>query len=296
MNLPSRLVPWCLSVVLFFTSAFVFVVPPTNAASLAQFAGCSGPDCSACNVAYIANGLIGWLIGFLFVLFAGLMAWAGFRLVTAGGNKGALDDAKDSFANALIGIIIVVSAWLIVDTIMRGLVGNSANPGSLEAGGSVSGWLFWSDIQCYEQVDPTFAGVYVPPPQPNIPDLYDNGISINESSLPPPSGTAPISTTPPQVTGDLVTYAGRLFDAGIVPNVQYIATTFGLRVSGGYRSPERNREVGGAANSYHLTGRAADFVGTQAQMQAARQWAGNNGAREALIHDAGSGVHLHVAW
>ena len=33
-----------------------------------------------------------------------------------------------------------------------------------------------------------------------------------------------------------------------------------IRVVSGYRCPEHNREVGGAKNSYHLQGKAADIV------------------------------------
>jgi hypothetical protein len=125
---------------------------------ISQFAGCSGTDCSACNVVDLTNGLIKWLIGFLFVLFAVLVAYAGFGLVTSGGNHHALDEAKSRFMNAFIGMIIILSAWLIVDTIMRGLVGNASNPGSvpqsINSDGEVTGWLFWTNVQCYEQTEP----------------------------------------------------------------------------------------------------------------------------------------------
>ncbi|MFM2423657.1 MAG: hypothetical protein RLZZ70_42 [Candidatus Parcubacteria bacterium] len=134
------------------------IISNTAAQSLASFAQCNGRDCTTCNVVHIANGLIKWLIGFLFVLFAVILAWAGFGLVTSGGNQGALDTAKEKFSNAIIGILLVLSAWLIVDTLMRGLVGNSENRGSVAANvsgeGEVSGWLFWSQVQCYVPVVP----------------------------------------------------------------------------------------------------------------------------------------------
>jgi Type IV secretion system pilin len=126
---------------------------------IAQLSGCTGLDCSACNVVDMANGLITWLIGILFVVFALLLAIAGVRLVTSGGNHHALDEAKSSFMNAIIGFIIILSAWLIVDTIMRGLVGTSSNPGQIRAQGSVTGWLFWTEVQCQEQEDTPFTEV-----------------------------------------------------------------------------------------------------------------------------------------
>ncbi len=146
-----------------FFSLFIIVlfIPalPSEAQDLASFAGCTGADCSTCNVVSMANGLIQWVIGFLFVLFAGLMAWAGFGLVTSNGNSHALDEAKGYFVNAVVGFVIILSAWLIVDTIMRGLVGNSGNRGSVQ---TVTGWLFWTDVQCIDQRAPQNVGAWTP--------------------------------------------------------------------------------------------------------------------------------------
>ncbi len=281
-----------------FVGVAIFNFVPVDVVSaqegLSQLSQCSGTDCSACNAVHLANGIIKWLIGILFVIFAILVAVAGVKLVVSGGNHHALDEAKGMFLNAIIGFIIILSAWLIVDTIMRTLVGTANKPGQLAMGGTASGYLFWSQVQCQR--------VYTPNGDAGQVTLnyeiekYENGQTISESGITGPSANPPISTTPAVITGNLVTYAGAQFDSGIVSKVQYVATTFGLRVSGGYRTAARNREVGGVPNSNHLTGRAADFVGTQAKMEAARQWARNNGAREALIHNAGSGTHLHLAW
>lgn len=138
-----------------FTLITPMVVPDVAVAqiSLAEYAGCSGPDCSACNLVNLANGLITWLIGFLFIIFAIIIAYAGFGLVTSGGNHHELDEAKNRFVNALIGLIIVLAAWLIVDTIMRGLVGREGAEGQIP-NGQVSGWLYWSTVECYSQPTP----------------------------------------------------------------------------------------------------------------------------------------------
>ncbi len=152
----------------------------TTTESLASFAQCSGPDCSMCNVAHLANGLIKWLIGFLFVIAACLIAFAGFKLVTSGGDRSALDDAKEMLTNAVIGMIIVLSAWLIVDTLMRGLVGADGHEGSIplgrDANGEVTGWLFWSEVQCQENKEPDFN-----------PYEYED-VSIIPATIPGPAG------------------------------------------------------------------------------------------------------------
>lgn len=97
--------------------------------------------------------------------------------------------------------------------------------------------------------------------------------------------------------GGLVDFGGKKLHSSVVGYAQQIARLFPtLRFTSGYRDPIHNRRVGGVPRSYHLKGRAMDWVGPARDMQAAREWALAHGAREALIHNAGSGTHLHVAW
>lgn len=77
----------------------------------------------------------------------------------------------------------------------------------------------------------------------------------------------------------------------------------GLRLTSGRRTPGRNRAVGGSPRSWHLWGRAADFIGEPEDLEEALALVKDQriterctGPEEALIHDAGSGTHLHVAW
>lgn len=135
---------------------FGFSPTPALAQNIAGFAGCDGPDCSACNIISLANEGLQWFIGFLFVLFALLVAWAGAQLVVSGGSHHALDEAKSKFTNAIVGLLIILAAWLVVDTIMRGLVGQTGHEGEVQY---VSGWLAWSEVQCYDQTNPNSNGI-----------------------------------------------------------------------------------------------------------------------------------------
>jgi hypothetical protein len=67
-----------------------------------------------------------------------LIAIAGFKLVTSGGNSGALSAAKETFTNIFIGFIILMGGWIIIDTFMKALVT-----------GQVYG--IWNQIQCTGQ-------------------------------------------------------------------------------------------------------------------------------------------------
>lgn len=117
----------------------LFLVPTLVSAQ--GFVPCSGTDCTFCDFADMANTILVWLIGFMFIIFAIIMLMAGFGLVTSGGNPSAKSAAKDKFMNAIVGLIIVLSAWLIVDTIMRGVLA--------DRDGTIDGWGPWSEVRCW---------------------------------------------------------------------------------------------------------------------------------------------------
>jgi Peptidase M15/Prophage tail length tape measure protein len=80
----------------------------------------------------------------------------------------------------------------------------------------------------------------------------------------------------------------------------YLSQKFGIGISSSYRTPQHNAEVGGVANSFHTHGSMAnpgaiDFVPPSS---AALSFAQSHiaGLEEAMIHDVGSGLHLHLAF
>lgn len=152
-----------------FIALLIFILPIDVVTAQGGFVTCNGTNCSACNFVELLNLLIKWLLGIVFVIFAVMMTIAGFGLVTSGGNQSALDAAKSKFTNGIIGIIIILAAWIIVDTLLRG---------TLAGGGVIKGWGPWSEVQCMVQtesqpwsrsgrdaVDPTV----VTPPSPAAP-------------------------------------------------------------------------------------------------------------------------------
>jgi len=128
-------------VAIFFVIFTLSVLPEPASAQSIVGGICDGPDCNSCHLVDLGNNLIQWLIGVITVLFGVLMVIAGFGLVTSGGNPSALQSAKDKFINALVGFLIVLSAWLLIDTIMRSLL-----PGDT---GQINGTLFWAEVECY---------------------------------------------------------------------------------------------------------------------------------------------------
>ena len=100
--------------------AFVPLIAPAQEDT--GLVSCTGPDCNFCSFVVMINNLISWLIGFLTLAAVLALVYAGFKLVVSAGDQGAMTDAKKMITNIVIGFIIVLSAWLIVDTLMKALL------------------------------------------------------------------------------------------------------------------------------------------------------------------------------
>lgn len=74
---------------------------------------------SICDVALLAQNVLNTGIFIAVFLSAILFAYAGWEAVTAGGSAEKMGKAKSVFVNVLIGLIIILSAWIIIDTLMR---------------------------------------------------------------------------------------------------------------------------------------------------------------------------------
>lgn len=74
--------------------------------------------------------LISNVLNFLILLSIPLgtlaFAWAGWLMLMSEGNPSKKEDAKEIFKNVGIGLILMLTAWLIVNTIMSALVDDDA--------------------------------------------------------------------------------------------------------------------------------------------------------------------------
>jgi len=70
----------------------------------------------------IIGRLINVVLGFLGIVLLGLILWAGFLWMTAGGNADQVKTARAYMSNAIIGLIIVVAAFAITNFVLTSLV------------------------------------------------------------------------------------------------------------------------------------------------------------------------------
>ncbi len=132
-------------ITILFIAIALTVIPESVIAQ--GFVTCEGAGCSACNLVEMGNRIIVWLIGVLFVLFAVLAVIAGFNLVTSGGDVSAKASAKSKFVNAFIGVLLVLAAWILVDTLMRAVLPGNA--------GVITGYGPWAEVRCGNQGAPS---------------------------------------------------------------------------------------------------------------------------------------------
>lgn len=99
----------------------IFVPSFAFAASLVPCNGTTTPCNFAAVITLIKNVVNFLLFGLAVPLAAISFAIAGVMILTAGGNTGQVEKAKEIFWNVLWGLIIALSAWLIVKAILVGL-------------------------------------------------------------------------------------------------------------------------------------------------------------------------------
>jgi hypothetical protein len=105
-------------------SIFLPLVVFAQAALDKRIVPCDGVDCTLCHLATLAQNIINTGIFVAVFMSAMIFAFAGWKYLASGANVTEMGDAKSIILNTVIGLIIILGAWLFVDTIMRTLIGN----------------------------------------------------------------------------------------------------------------------------------------------------------------------------
>lgn len=114
---------------------FLFIASPLFAAAVGECpgslvpCGCDGPDanttvdsaeqCTFDHLIVLAQNVINFLIFKIAAPLAAVMfAYAGFLYLTNRGNESQVKQAHDVFTYVLIGLVLALAAWLIVNLIV----------------------------------------------------------------------------------------------------------------------------------------------------------------------------------
>ncbi len=123
---------------IYFVTIFLLTPSLVLAVGLVPCGGAGEELCQTCHVVILVNTLMTWLVEVLGIITAILIVVFGLRLATSSGNASATTEAKNKISTLLIGYMIVLAGWLLVDTGLKLLL-SDANYG------------FWNSIQCVEQ-------------------------------------------------------------------------------------------------------------------------------------------------
>lgn len=103
----------------------VFVAPVIADAQTEGIVACKGLDCNFCTFVESLKRFIDLIFEIVTIVAVILLVIAGLKLATSGGNQAAMENAKSMLTNAVIGFVIVLAAWLMVDTMIKVLAGDS---------------------------------------------------------------------------------------------------------------------------------------------------------------------------
>jgi len=114
----------------------------------------------SCEFVQTVNNVIQFLIKMSALLAVIVFLYAGFIMVSSRGDSALIEGAKKLFANVLIGFVILLTAFLIINTIIGILVGGA------------SGGLTWQTIECQ------YANESAPAAEIAINNVTHTGLSI----------------------------------------------------------------------------------------------------------------------
>lgn len=123
----SKVVPWVLSAYYSIAILLPAVAFAQGAGLPRQIVPCGGVDCKVCDLATLAQNILNTGI-FLFIFMAALIfSYAGFLYLT---NEaiGKQAQAKSIFGHVAGGLVVLLAAWLIVDTLMKTVLGGDFGP------------------------------------------------------------------------------------------------------------------------------------------------------------------------
>ena len=118
---------------LVLTAVLVFSPLLVSAASIVNQGVCvGGLNCTAGgNVNDLIKTVIQWMLGIAFGIAVLFLIIGGFWYITSGGNEETAEKGKNTVVNALIGIVIIVLAFVIV-SVVANLVGSAGSGGGVQ--------------------------------------------------------------------------------------------------------------------------------------------------------------------
>jgi hypothetical protein len=100
----------------------ILIIPFISQAALVTCGNPGQPKCDFDAAIGMINGIIKWIISMAGVLFTIAFIYGGFLWMTSGGDSSKKSKAKAVLFSSLKGFVIILTAWLIIYTILNTLI------------------------------------------------------------------------------------------------------------------------------------------------------------------------------
>lgn len=105
-------------ITIFLLFALLFLSPLISSAhGLVPCGGSGEAACTACDLLVLLQNLIHFGIKIAFLLIIVFVVYGGFRWLLSGGNETSIKAGQKVIINSIVGLIIILSSWLIVNTV-----------------------------------------------------------------------------------------------------------------------------------------------------------------------------------
>ncbi len=124
-NITNKIFPLFLSLV----AGFLLLVAPFPA--FAQLVPCgtsSTPPCTVCHLFLLVDNITQWLVTIGFALAGLIIAWGGILILAAAGSPSQMQSGKNAIKAAVVGLVIILVSWIVVDTLIVNLANQAAFP------------------------------------------------------------------------------------------------------------------------------------------------------------------------
>ena len=104
---------------IFLLATPLFIANRSFAAGLVPCGGPNEKDCTWCHLFQVAKNVIDFMLMIIFPLAAIMIVYGGILMMTAGDKPDRFSKGKSVMTAAVIGILIALLSWLILDTVFK---------------------------------------------------------------------------------------------------------------------------------------------------------------------------------
>lgn len=100
---------------------------PTGSITGGPLVPCDGTDCDFESIVTLAERILNFLVGLGIVVSAAMFAYTGWLFFSDSGSTQNVEQGKKVFGYVVIGLVIILAAWLVVDTLLKALTDRGFN-------------------------------------------------------------------------------------------------------------------------------------------------------------------------